>query len=193
MSIAPVPEPSLDTDDVLNRAEANLVAVRQAESERMVIARDWVLANPPDPEQLARAPICAKAIGSAGVLVLQHTDAELAAALQMHPLAAQRLMGDAIDLDRRMPMTWDALSQGRVECWVARKIVGLTACLGHEQARWVDEQIADIVGTLPAARLLKVVEARVAEADPALADQPSRRASEVARRVAGPRHRSRDS
>ena len=171
MSIAPIVESQSDSETVLLQAEANMVAVRQVGFERLRIARDWALANAPDPEQLARAPICARSVGVTGVLVLQYVEAELAAALGIQPITALRLMGDAVDIDTRLPLTWAALADGAVEVWVARKIADLTSALDKDRAGWVEAQVAEVLGTLPPGRLLKLVEARVKQADPELADR----------------------
>jgi hypothetical protein len=52
-----VPLPAVDSETLLTQAEANLVARRRAEFEELRIARDWALANTPDPDQLARNPL----------------------------------------------------------------------------------------------------------------------------------------
>jgi hypothetical protein len=80
-------------------------------------------------------------------------------------------MGDAVDIDRRLPQTWAALADGRLEAWVARKIADATRVLDADSAAWVDLQVADLLGTMPPGRLLAVVEARVKEADQELADR----------------------
>ncbi|MBV9832206.1 MAG: DUF222 domain-containing protein, partial [Marmoricola sp.] len=166
---------TLDAEVLLCAAEANVRARRRADFEQLRIARDWALANPPDPDQLSRNPLCAGAVDASELPVLQFVEAELAAALEIHPLAALRLMGDAVDLDRRLPQVWAALADGRLEAWVARKIAAATRALDHDAAGRVDAQVADLLGTLPPGRLLHVVDARVKEADQELADQTAAR------------------
>lgn len=163
--------PSIDAEVLLQAAEAVVVERRQAEFTQLRIGRDWARANPPPPEQLERNPLCACELGSTCLLVRQHVEAELAACLEIHPLAAQRLMADAVDIDVRLPATWAAVAELRLDVWVARKIAGATAALSTEQARWVDAQIAELLGSMPSGRLMKVVEARVTESDQELADR----------------------
>src|SRR6476469_855132 len=114
--------PNLESHELLARAEANVVAVRQTGFERLRIARDWALLHHVSPEDVAVNPFRARPLGASELLVEEYAPAELAAALEIHPLAAQRLMADAVDLDRRHPQTWAAASEGRIEPWVARKI-----------------------------------------------------------------------
>lgn len=115
-------------------------------------------------------------IGATGLRIYEYAAAELAVSFQVHPLAAHRLMGDAVDLQIRLPRTWAAVVSLRVEDWVARKIVSKTRDLPDDLAREVDERISDHLGVLPPARLFAVVDARVVEADTAAADARAERA-----------------
>lgn len=172
------PAPTSASHEVLALAEANLATTRAAGFERLVLARDWALLHRADPEDVARNPLCARPLGASGIWVEDHVEAELAAALEVHPLSVRRLMEDALDLALRMPAVWSATARGGLDAWVARRIAVLTRALDSEQVAAVDAAIADILGTLPPGRLLSVVEARVAEADQAAADQ---RAAQAAR------------
>lgn len=164
--------PTLQTHGVLARVEANLGAVRAAEFERLVLAREWALAHEvTDPVLLQDPRRRPTPLGAVLLPVDEYAGAELAAALELHPLAGRRLMADAVDIEARLPQLWRALAEGRLEVWVARKIVTLTSQLSEERARWVDAAVAEVLGTLPTGRLLRLVEARVVEADQALADR----------------------
>lgn len=159
------------TDGLLEAAEAVVVETRQAEFTRLRIAGDWARANHPPADQLARNPLAGRQIGACELLVTPFVEGELAACLQVHALAALRLMADAVDIESRLPATWAALSELQLEVWVARKMAALTMPLTTAQARWVDAQVAHLLATLPPGRLLKVLEARVVEADQELADR----------------------
>ena len=87
-------------------------------------------------------------------------------------------MGDAVDLQRRLPCTWSAVEDLRIDDWVARKVATKTRHLTDDLARQVDAQIAEHLGLLPPARLFAVVEARVVAADVAAADARAARARE---------------
>ncbi len=170
--------PTLATHRVLARVEANLVAVRRAEFERLQLARDWALEHlVTDPDQLADPRRRPTPLGAVGLPVDEYAAAEFAAALELHPLAGRHWMADAVDIEARLPSTWLSLAAGRLEVWVARKIAAATSALTDEQARWVDAAVADVLATLPPGRLLRLVEARVVEADPALAQRKAEEAA----------------
>lgn len=170
--------PTLHTHRVLARLEANLVAVRAAEFERLRLAQEWARAHVvTDPYRLRDPRRRPTPLGAVGLPVDEYAAAELAAALEIHPLAGRQLMADAVDIDARLPRTWGALGAGRLELWVARKIAAATSGLSEEHAGWVDAAIADVLGTLPPGRLLRVVEARVVEADQSLADRKAEEAA----------------
>src|SRR5204862_268469 len=143
------------------------------------IARDWALAHRADPDVAARHPFGTLQLGATRLLIEEFAPAELATELEIQPLAARRLMENAVDLPERHPVVWTALAEGRLEAWVGRKIADATSELSPEKVAWVDAQIADLVGTLSPGRLLNLVEAKVVAADQELAD---RKAAETAKR-----------
>ena len=166
------------THELLSCAEDNLRVVRQAEFERLSLARDWALEHVvTDPDLLRDPRRRPTPLGAVGLMVDEYAAAEFAAALELHPLAGRRWMADAVDLHDRLPDLWQSTRSGRVEVWVARKIATATHDLSDEQARWVDSVISDVVGTLPPGRLLAVVAARVVQADQALADRKAEQAA----------------
>jgi hypothetical protein len=129
--------PTVESHRVLGRLEANLVAVRRVEFERLVLAREWALAQlVTDPDHLNDPRRLPTPLGAVGLAVDEYAPAELAAALGMHPLAGRHLMADAVDIESRLPRLWEACARGRVEVWVARTIATATGGLGQDQARW---------------------------------------------------------
>jgi hypothetical protein len=108
--------------------------------------------------------------------------AEFGAMRHQHPMAARNLMADSLDLRHRLPRCWTAVHGLRLETWVARKIASMTRHLSRKAAAYVDAAIADHLESLPAGRLLALVEAKVIEADPTRAEQ-ARREAEQARFV----------
>ncbi len=170
--------PTASTHAVLARVEANLVTLRAAEFERLVLAREWALAHVvTDPDVLADPRRRPTLLGAVGLVVDEYAGAEFAAALALHPLAGRRWLADAVDIYDRLPHLWAALSVGRVEVWVARKIAAATTDLAFDRARWVDASVAEVVATLPPARLLALVAARVVQADQALAERKAEQAA----------------
>ena len=170
--------PTRETHALLARAEVSRIALRQAEFERLRVARAWALAHViTDPDLLDDPRRRSTPLGAVALPVAEYAHAELAAALELHPLAGRRLMADAADIHDRLPTSWAALAAGRLEVWVARKIAAATSDPSDEQARWVDDAVGDLVATLPTGRLLRLVAARVTEADQALADRKAEEAA----------------
>lgn len=167
--------PTLETHDVLSRAEANLAEARRLGFERLQLAYEWARLH-----ERARHPGLSASdftvLGTEGREVYEYAAAELGLALELHPLAAMRLMADAVDLADRLPYVWAALDAGRLEDWVGRRIARATRELCHDQVIRVDAALADVLGSLPPCRLLDVVEARVVEVDQARADRLAERA-----------------
>jgi hypothetical protein len=169
--------PTAETHDVLSRVEVNLAESRRLGFERVQLAHEWARLH--DRSRHPELPASDfSVLGAERHEIYEYAAAELGLALELHPLAAQRLMADALDLADRLPYLWAALAAGRLEDWVARKIAHATRDLRHDQAIWVDAALADVLGSLPPGRLLAVVEARVVEADQERAD----RLAEQARR-----------
>lgn len=163
---------------LLEAAEANHRARREAGAEQLRIALEWATTNRRTVHAHLDEPVKdVRRIGASSYPVHEYASAELAAIWQMHPLAAQRLMADSVDLHWRLPHTWAAVQEGRLEVWVARKIVSLTKDLDLDHAQLVDERIADKLGVLPTGRLITVVEARVVEADREAAEDRWRQAA----------------
>ena len=154
---------------VLDRARSVRRTVNLAEAETLVLAAQWadlhaVLefgdSKGPGAEQLTRP-------GGAGTpQVAEFCRADLAAALGISVVAAGKLIGDALDLRRRLPLLWTAVQTGDVTVWMARKIAVRTRPLTLDAARKVDASTAGLAATLPDPRLEAVVEAAILRADP---------------------------
>lgn len=163
------------SDAVLQAAEANLRARREAGAEQLRIAYEWAFSHRRTArehlDEDVRAERDVRRIGASAYPVYEYASAELALAWEMHPLAAQKVMADAVDLRHRLPHTWAAVQEHRLDAWVARQISTKTRELDFDSARWVDEQVADKLGALPTGRLLTYVEGRVVAADRAAAEE----------------------
>ncbi len=173
-------------ESLLRRAEACLRRRRAADVEQLAVAYEWAVSHRRTIHVHTAAAAGERAqdkdvreIGAISLPVWEYAPAELAVVLELHPLACQRLMADAVDLRARLPHTWAAVRSLELEAWVARKIAAATRELDAEQAGWVDDQIVRSVRSLSAGRLLSLVQARVEAADSAAADA---RAAEAAQR-----------
>src|SRR4051794_31964216 len=115
MATAPTIAPDAGTHAVLARVEANLAPVRLAEFERLEVAREWALAHlVTEPSLLADPRRRPTPLGAVALPVEEYAAAELAAALELHPLSGRSLMADAVDLHDRLPQMWLALREGRM-------------------------------------------------------------------------------
>ncbi|SDB93983.1 hypothetical protein GA0111570_11093 [Raineyella antarctica] len=105
---------------------------------------------------------------------------EVGPLLGLTPYSARRLVSDTLDLRHRHPRTWQAVLAGRVRVGLARRAAALCAAAGlrRDQARAVDDAVAERLPALSFGRGVALVEAEIIRADP----QAQRRREEAARR-----------
>jgi len=110
--------------------------------------------------------------------IAEFAPAEFGAMIGLSAGAAANLIGQALALRHRLPLTWARVQAGDATPWKARKIA--TACLdlSEEAARSVDQRVAKVVDSLTPIRLDKIVEAAKKHADP---EGARRRAEEKSR------------
>lgn len=178
----------LGAREVLLAIETNRAEQMQADADLLALATHWCdLHGEVDYDahrRVRRDGDCELvAIGGRGTpWVEEFCAAEFGAMRHQHPTAARNLMADALDLRHRLPRTWAAVQDLRLEAWVARKIAHATHHLEAEAAAYVDAALAPYLNTLSPGRLLELTDAKVIEADPESADD-ARRQAEVARFV----------
>lgn len=117
-------------------------------------------------------------IGGEGTpAVSEFVFAELSAALCVPELRIRIDRAAALDLIHRLPQTWQLCRAGRVQLWAVRRMAELTRPLSASQADWVDQRLSRLlVGRLPLARQLRLVEGLVVEVDPDAATERERAA-----------------
>jgi hypothetical protein len=174
----------LGAREVLLAAEEARRREMDAQGDMLALAAHWCdLHGPMDHDDQARVAAGAEqlvGIGGDGTPdVEEFAAAEFGAMVHLHPMAARNMMADALDLRHRLPQCWRATQARRLEVWVARKIASLTRTLSRSAAAYVDAAIADHLGALPAGRLLALVEAKIVEADPELAEARRREAEQT--------------
>lgn len=168
MAMVPTSEVPDTTAGILAAVEDNLAASRRLGAERLSLAYAWAVAHEVPFDAPPHRHV--RELGATGLRIDEYAPAELAVSLHTSPLAAQRLVGDAIDLVHRLPRAWAAIQAGELEAWVGRKLTSLTRELDAGAAAWVDAQLAEALPTLPTGRLLSLAEAKVTAADRARAD-----------------------
>ena len=84
---------------------------------------------------------------------------ELAAALGLSDPAARRLVGDALELAHRLPLTWARIQAGQLPAWRGRRLAELTRNLSADAAGWFDRQVAPFAHRLSEGRVRDLIEA----------------------------------
>ena len=92
--------------------------------------------------------------------------AEIRAGLRLTRRAADSELAFAIDLSRRLPRVWEALTTGDIDVRRARVIVAGTAHLSEESARLVVERIIDKAARLTTGQLHAHLRRVCVQADP---------------------------
>lgn len=112
MQSSPAPKLPDTTSGILAAIEDNLAASRRLGAQRLSLAYAWAVAHEVPFDAPPRRHV--RELGAAGLRIDEFAPAELAVSLHTSPLAAQRLMADAIDLVQRLPRAWAA---GRLPGW----------------------------------------------------------------------------
>jgi hypothetical protein len=103
--------------------------------------------------------------------------AELAARLVLTELAAYRLVALALALTTRLPVTFAAFAEGRIDEQRAALVAHETELLSDAHAAVVDEAIAGALGPLDTANLRPEVKREVETVDPEAVKRRARRAT----------------
>ncbi|MEP7091064.1 MAG: hypothetical protein ABI776_13265 [Nocardioidaceae bacterium] len=181
----------LDTASACEAVIATQEELREREWQEIALAAHWVTLHDPASLSLRDGPVLpgterAKRAGGDGTPeVSEFACAELGALMGVGFISADSLMRDAVDLQHRHPRMWAALSRGEARVWKARQVAHKVhaADLSREQALFVDAVTADYVDTLTWSAYVRLVEAKIIEADPEAAEE-RRLAAELERFVA---------
>src|SRR5215211_4233900 len=164
----------LDATATLAAAEANEHTLITAETRRLQIAAHWADLHPGEAVTESRLPGTEHPIrlgGDGTPTVGDFAPAELGCALRMSDGSAARLIGDALDLQHRLPLIWAAAQAGQVPAYQTRTIAKATRHLTVEQTGSVDEKLAPALGALPWGRAQTLLAAAIVAADPDGAEQ----------------------
>src|SRR4051794_1676329 len=161
--------------ELLARADVCAETARQAEVGLVRAAYQWAVLHDParlDPSEAARpGREKGRQLGGEGTpQVCEFAAAELGARIGRTTFAAAALMADALDLHHRHPEFWRRVEAGEVRVSYARFVVTKTRELSPAEAAYVDAAVAESAdGRIPWSRFEALVEAKVAQAAPALA------------------------
>ncbi len=158
--------------------------VLEAEARVLALAGHWAdLHNGDAVDSQGRALPgleAAKRLGGPGTpRVAEFAAAEFGALVGMGHVAASAYLRDTLDLRHRHPVMWAAVFAGGARVWQAREVARMVhaADLELKQARRVDAATTKYLASLPWARFVALVEAKIIEADPAAAEERRRAAA----------------
>ena len=178
----------LDAVAASDALAASTAKVMAAEAEQFYLAAHWADLHAPevvedqhavwDPS-LPGTPGWVPAGADGTPLMGEFAAAELAALLGRSTGGGQQLVADAVNVRHRHPLLWAGVAAGTVRVWLAAKVARrCAACeLTMEQARWVDAETTPYLTSLPVARFLALVEAKIIAADPDAAAERARQAA----------------
>ncbi|GAA3830488.1 hypothetical protein GCM10022242_34880 [Nocardioides panacisoli] len=153
-------------------AESEIVVRRRSELRTMQIVLAWAdtfSGNPQDDPRFRRkaskgGPRLVRLGGDGTPKVQDLALLELAVARCESLFSTRRAIADGLDLRHRLPELWQAVSDLRVEMWVARKIAMMCRKLDADQVKLVDAALAEAADEPPTV-LLQIAEAKIIEAD----------------------------
>lgn len=167
----------LDREATLVAAAENVQVRLEADAAQMRLAAHWADLYSADAAEHAGRALGGmertKRLGGDGTPeVLEFAASEFGAVQDMHPVAAENLIRDCLNLRHRHPLLQARIDDGGVPVWKAREVAKRVdaAGLSREQAMWVDEQTTPVISTLPWSRFSDVLDAKIIEADPAAED-----------------------
>ncbi len=98
--------------------------------------------------------------------VAEFAPAELGVVLATSSAAAERLVGDALDLRHRLPRLWARIVAGEVKPWIGRRCAEATRHLSVHTVAVVDRRIARYAHSLSWGRIEAIIAACWLECDP---------------------------
>jgi hypothetical protein len=171
---------SMDTDPRdLAPAQVLAASADAARDRRLAEVRDletlswWAAIHSTDPTQgpdgkhQRRVGNVLRAVGGEGTPWVQDLClGEIAMARGTGVTAATNAMADVLDLQHRLPLTWQVCRTGGCEVGVARRVAKLSRHLPVDKVWVVDQAVSRMIAHEAGGRTLAVAEAKVIEADP---------------------------
>lgn len=168
---------AVDRRRTADRAEAELLAVAAHWADLHAVLPGGAADGIPLDGMQRLVPLA----GDGAPGVAEFAPAELGAALGMTTYAAQRLVGDALELRHRLPRLWarvhDLDAPHPLQAWRARRIAEQTTCLSQRAADAVDREVAPVAHKIGIGRTMQLVEAAMIRFDP---EEAGRRAKATA-------------
>ena len=175
-------------DEMRDLAPAQLVGVVDSthRQESLLVAQRLAAVAALLGHRVARAADLAERGGYAEIDPYQQTTAEVAAAMNLSPMAASFVVSDAEALDVRLPKVAALLAEGRTDWRAVRTIIRRTELVTDEQlVAKLDESLSKRIGNWQGwsqRRVINAVDAAVRAIDPDAARE-RRQAAEDERRI----------
>jgi hypothetical protein len=166
-----------DADDaasLLEFARAQRAAADRAEAQLLAAAAKWASIHPG--ELITQADWDHGSEGSLPLAgpgtpdVAEFSVAELALAIGLSTDAGRRYLGDAIEIQHRLPRVRSRIGAGELQAWRARRIAAATRALPAEAAAFVDRHVAGVAHKIGLAALDRLVEEALTRFDPETAE-----------------------
>lgn len=167
----------LDADAACEAVLTTQADLREHEWRELVLAAHWAVLHGRDTDPGAGDVLAGHErwvpAGAPGTpQISEFACAELGLVMGSGFIAAAALIRDAVDLQHRHPRLWAALGAGKGRVWKARQVAKMTGAAGltRDQARFVDAATTAYLDTLTWSAFIRLVEAKIIEADPAAAE-----------------------
>src|SRR5690606_23692627 len=153
------------SDDVSDRAfleavGAGVAARRRAEVAELEAAAEWATRH--GHPRTDRDPMCSPG-GEGTPAVREYALPELAMVRGEHTLRTRRLLAEALDVQRRLPLAWAVVTAGGCDAWVGRRVAVLTRKLPADRVCLVDAAVAAVIGGHAPSTVFEVTAAKVIE------------------------------
>ncbi|MDP3893752.1 hypothetical protein [Nocardioides sp.] len=162
----------LDPQATLASAARTVRRRRESELDDLLLASHWAALHGEDPrqgpdgERRSYGNRLVTVGGEGSPRVQEFCIGELAIAREVHPVSCEHTIADALDLQHRLPRTWERVVALEAEAWVARRVARMTRQLPLAAMGLVDRAVARAIAGQAPSRVLAICEAKVIEADP---------------------------
>ena len=163
----------LDAAGLLAASSGAVRDRRLAEVQDLEVLAQWAALHSSDPTRgpggahQRRIGNVLRQVGGEGTPPVQDFClGEVAMARGTGVTAATNALADVLDLQHRLPLTWEVCRAGRAEVYVARRVAKLSRRLPADRVWVVDQAVAAMIATEPGGKVFDVAEAKIIEADP---------------------------
>jgi hypothetical protein len=159
------PLADLDTRATLARAASATRRRRAVEVEDLEVLSHWAVLHG-DPDAVRPGDRLRRFGGEGTPELWELSTAEIAIERQVHPASCDRAIADVLDLQHRLPLTWNVVRRLDGEVWVARRVAAMSRALPLAVVGVVDRAVSAAIAGQAPSRVLAICEAKVIEADP---------------------------